>query len=92
MKLMNWLFVCWFAFVGIMAIRGITQSLRKSAGLRQHGRQTQGVVVRNKVMWGRIIVIRPVVRFTTTSGQVIEAVDHMRPWTIAAGPALFPDL
>jgi hypothetical protein len=44
--------------------------------LRQHGRQTQGVVVRNKIMWGRIIVIRPVVRFTTASGQVIEAVDH----------------
>jgi hypothetical protein len=40
---------------------------------RKNGIQTQGTVVKNTFCWGRISVTRPVVRFTTEHGEIIES-------------------
>ncbi|NVO85834.1 DUF3592 domain-containing protein [Hymenobacter sp. P5252] len=40
--------------------------------MQEHGVYAHGVVVRNKVIWGRIITVRPIVRFATQHGQMIE--------------------
>ena len=43
---------------------------------RQNGIQTQGIIVENKLCWGQITVIRPIVKFTTQQGEVIQAMDE----------------
>jgi hypothetical protein len=43
---------------------------------RQNAIQTQGLIVENKTCWGRIVVVRPVVRFTTQQGEVVQALDE----------------
>jgi hypothetical protein len=45
---------------------------------RKNGVRTRGVVMHNTFHLGRISVARPVVRFTTQEGMVIEAEDTKR--------------
>ena len=42
----------------------------------QNGIQTQGIIVEKKLCWGRIMVIRPIIKFTTQQGEVIQAMDE----------------
>ncbi|MBD2715248.1 DUF3592 domain-containing protein [Microvirga sp. STR05] len=48
---------------------------RRRDRLQMHGVRVPGVVVRNELCWGETTVMRPVVRFTTQSGQTIETLD-----------------
>jgi hypothetical protein len=43
---------------------------------RRNGIQTQGTVIENTICWGRIIVVRPVVQFTTEHDEIIQALDE----------------
>ena len=43
----------------------------KSTGVRTHGE-----VLGNKIMWGRITVVRAIIQFTTVDGRVIKAEDQ----------------
>lgn len=43
------------------------------ARMQTHGVRVQGVVVRNKIQWGRVTTVRPIVRFTTQKGETVEA-------------------
>ena len=45
------------------------------AQYRKHGVQAHGIVLRNQLCWGRNSVMRPLVRFTTQQGNIIEALD-----------------
>lgn len=38
--------------------------------------RTQGVVVENQICWSESTVVRPVVRFTTEQGEVVQALDE----------------
>ncbi|MGI4886142.1 MAG: hypothetical protein ACRYFR_14390 [Janthinobacterium lividum] len=43
---------------------------------KQNGVRVQGTVVKNTFFWGRVSVVRSVVRFTTEHGEIIEALDE----------------
>ncbi len=59
----------------LLVILGKAQD--KAAELfRKNGIQTQGIVVENKLCWGRNVVVRAVVQYTTTQGELIEALDE----------------
>jgi hypothetical protein len=42
----------------------------------QNAGRAQGLVVENKICWGRIIVVRPIVRFITQQGEIVQAIDE----------------
>jgi hypothetical protein len=73
---MDWLFSDWGLVVCVLIARAIQKASREKKRLQQHGIRTQGIVIRNKFSWGRISVFRPIIRFTTTTGQGIEAVEY----------------
>jgi hypothetical protein len=73
---MDWLYVVWGVAATALIGRGIYKERRRNEQLRQHGVQTQGVVVRNKFILGRVSVFRPVIRFATSTGEVVEAIDY----------------
>ena len=43
---------------------------------RQNGIQTRGIIIENQLCWGESSVVRPVVQFTTKSGEVVQALDE----------------
>ncbi|WP_151088539.1 DUF3592 domain-containing protein [Hymenobacter baengnokdamensis] len=72
---------------GIRAVRRITNDIRQGKQLQVRGVQTQGTVVRNKLVLSKATssftpVIRPVICFKTEEGETIEAVDYSG-WAMA---------
>ncbi|WP_436409441.1 DUF3592 domain-containing protein [Hymenobacter taeanensis] len=41
--------------------------------MQRLGARAQGVVVRNKINWGRNTTVRPIIRFITMDGRTIES-------------------
>ena len=73
---MEWLFF----LVGITAIGALLLLIGKGVDFtdkefRKNGVQTQGLVVKNIFHLGRLSHFRPVVRFESQDGKVIEAED-----------------
>ncbi|MCB2378992.1 DUF3592 domain-containing protein [Hymenobacter sp. BT635] len=59
--------------MGTAAVVAYSRTKKHNARMQTHGVRVQGVVVRNKIQWGRITTVRPIVRFVTQEGQTIEA-------------------
>lgn len=57
-------------------IRQVRKYFQQISSLKQHGIRTYGVVVRNKFLLGDPSVFRPLIRFTTQQGVVIEALER----------------
>jgi hypothetical protein len=58
--------------VTVLLIVGL-RAKRHHDRMHTHGVRVQGVVVRNKIKWGRNTTVRPIVQFITLDGQTIEA-------------------
>lgn len=65
------------ATVGVVLLVGLTLwlSKRRADQLRATGVWTRGEVISHRIHAGRTTVLRPVVRFETKTGKVIEAED-----------------
>ena len=67
-----------FAFLFIeIFIWGLYHQAQLVDELRQSGGRAQGVILRNKIHWGRITVVRAFVQFHTEDGQLVEAEDEL---------------
>ncbi|GAB3583810.1 DUF3592 domain-containing protein [Hymenobacter daeguensis] len=53
----------------------IYQDSKRKNKLAASGIRTYGTVIRNKICWGRIIVVRPIIEFQTADAQTIVALD-----------------
>lgn len=73
---MDWFYVVWGIGAAVVIGRGMYKESQRNKQLQQRGIQTVGIVVRNKFIFGSVSVFRPVIRFTTTTGEVIEAIDY----------------
>ena len=60
------------AVMAVILLVGLYGAKKRHDRLQVNGLRTQGVVVRNKIRWGKTIVVQPVVSFTTHDGRVIE--------------------
>ncbi|WP_368409000.1 DUF3592 domain-containing protein [Hymenobacter sp. BT730] len=58
------------AAILVFAYRG---AKRHHDRMQTHGVRVQGLIVRNKINWGRTTTVRPIVRFVTQNGKTIEA-------------------
>ncbi|MBC6988850.1 DUF3592 domain-containing protein [Hymenobacter sp. BT491] len=64
------------AAMAAMLVLVCLEAKRHNDRIQTHGARVQGVIVRNKIQWGRIITVRPIVRFTTRDGQTVEALSE----------------
>ncbi|UYZ60754.1 DUF3592 domain-containing protein [Hymenobacter latericus] len=72
---MNWqVVVPIIAFLALF-IWAVVRGEQHSRRLREAGARTKGVIIGNKLDIGRISVIRPIVRFETNTGKIVEAED-----------------
>lgn len=62
-----------FAAMAAIAVFALLGAKRHHDRMQTHGVRVQGVVVRNKINWGRTTTVRPIVRFVTQDGQTVEA-------------------
>ncbi|QNE40416.1 DUF3592 domain-containing protein [Hymenobacter sp. NBH84] len=62
-----------FAAVAAMMAFALYNAKKRDDRLQTNGVRARGVVVRNKIKWGRTIVVRPIIRFETREGRTIEA-------------------
>jgi|GEM_PF-3245497 len=76
-QLLAWL----VAGVGVLLLVGYLAQV-DDEWWRKQGVRVRGGIVRNEFHLGRTSVSRPVVRFTTTLGQVIEA-EYPKGWATA---------
>lgn len=67
--------ICWFVFVAGVFIIVLFNRSRRNENLQATGSRTTGTLVRNQICWGRIIVVRPVIRFQTHAGQTVELLE-----------------
>ncbi len=56
----------------VLAVITYLKAKRHYDRMQQHGLRASGVVVRNKISWGRTTTVRPIVRFVTQDGRTIE--------------------
>lgn len=69
-------------FVIAAFVWNLYNQAQRTEELRQQGGRAQGVVVGNKIKWGRHTVVRAVVQFRTEEGQLVEAEDELSTNTI----------
>lgn len=62
-----------FAVIVAMFFFAFYNAKKRDDRLQTNGVRAKGVVVRNKIKWGRTTVVRPIVRFETREGRTIEA-------------------
>jgi len=73
--MINWFFIGVALFIVTKLIIGARNKMLRVDALQRNGIRTQGIVLKNRLMLGRISVVRPVIQFTTLAGAVIEATD-----------------
>ncbi|GAA4380513.1 DUF3592 domain-containing protein [Hymenobacter koreensis] len=61
------------AIMAAMLIYAFYSAEKRKERLRVNGQYAQGIVVKNKIIWGRITVVKPVIRFEIQDGRIIEA-------------------
>lgn len=62
-----------FGIMAAIAIFAFLGAKRHHDRMQVLGVRVQGIVVRNKIKWGRTTTVRPIVRFVTRDGKTIEA-------------------
>ncbi|MBC6610685.1 DUF3592 domain-containing protein [Hymenobacter sp. BT507] len=62
-----------FAAIAAILVVAFYNARKRENRLQTNGVRARGVVVRNKIKWGRTTVVRPIIRFETREGQTIEA-------------------
>ena len=62
-------------FITIFIWRLRQEFIRKRK-LQLTGIRTSGIILSNKICWGRITVVRPIVQFQTVEGHTMELMDR----------------
>lgn len=62
-----------FGAMTVIAVFALIGAKQHHDRMQTNGVRVQGVIVRNKIKWGRNTTVRPIVKFVTVEGQTIEA-------------------